>query len=176
MISTNVKFSGGIGGLGLGSDSFFRKIQMQRLGEVGLKSVIDRTKKGIGSDDAQMPPLKLGKVLQFAGRQNGRVQFKNIGYPGWKAAHGLQPIRDLVGAGVGGHMLDNPSVRQATETSVKMAFTSRLARQKALTNEKRSPFFSFSDADQRNIIEYAEQLFRAQVEVIAQAIRRRRAA
>lgn len=178
MISTTVKFSGNpVGGLGLGSDAFFRKIQMQRLGEFALKTVVDRTKKGVGSDDTAMPALKQGKVMQFAGRANGRAQFRNIGYAGWKAQHGLQPIRDLVGDGrQGGHMLDNPSVRSVSETSVRMAFTSRSARVKALANEKRSPFWSFSEADQKKILEFANGLFKAQVEVIAQTIRQRKKA
>jgi hypothetical protein len=178
MIQSSVKFSGnGIAGLGLGSDAFFRKVQMQRLGEFALKTVIERTKKGIGSDDAPMPPLKQGKVLEFGGRVNGRAQFRNIGYAGWKAKHGLQPIRDLTGDGrQGGHMLDNPSVRSVSETGVRMAFTSRSARVKALANEKRSPFFSFSEADQKEILEYANQMFKAQVETIAQQIRQRKKA
>jgi len=172
MISFDIKSPDRIGGLGVGSASLFQKVQMQRLGEFALNTVIERTKKGIGSEDAPMPPLKLGKVLRFDRRENGRAKLKNIGYAGWKAAHGLQPIRDLVGAGVGGHMLDNPSVRLATENTVRMAFTSRLARQKAITNEKRSPFFSFSNADQQKIFEYAEKIFETQVAAIRQITRR----
>ena len=166
MIETSVKFSGfkSVGGLGTGSDSLFRKIEMQRLGEFALKTVIARTKKGIGSDDASMRPLKPGKAVQFARRENGRAKFRNASYAAWKASHGMQPIRDLVGDGrQGGHMLDNPSVRSVSETSVRMAFTSRSARQKALTNEKRTPFFSFSSNDEKAIMGLAEEMFRSRV-------------
>jgi hypothetical protein len=137
--------------------------QMRQLGQFALDTVVARTKKGIGSGDSPMPPLK-GKVLRFDRRENGRVKLKNIGYAGWKAAHGLQPFRDLIGTGKdGGHMLDNPSVRSVTEKSVIMAFTSRKARAKALGNEKRTPFFSFSTSDERKITDFASKLFGAAV-------------
>ena len=175
MIKTTVKFSGvNLGGLGLGSGSLFRKVQMQRLGEFALKTVIERTKKGVGSDDSPMPALS---QKYSAVKSKGKFVRQRVPYALWKAEHGLQPFRDLSGTGKqGGHMLDNPSVRLATESSVKMAFTSRTARMKAVANEKRTPFFSFSDADEKKIREYAEQLFHAQVEVIRQAIAQRRKA
>ena len=105
MISTSVKFSGNpVAGLGLGSDAFFRQVQMQRLGEFALKTVVARARKGIGSDDSAMPPLKGANVRVFAGRVNGVATFKSVGgYAAWKSKHGLQPIRDLWALGKGGH-------------------------------------------------------------------------
>ena len=43
----------------------------------------------------------------FVAASNGRARFARKTYGDWKAAHGLQPIRDLYGAGKGGHMLDD---------------------------------------------------------------------
>ncbi len=100
----------------------------------------------------------------------GKFVRQRLGYAAWKSKHGLQPIRDLTGSGVeGGHMLDNLSVRSVSETAVRMSITARQARAKALANEKRAPWLSFSDGDERAIVAYARQLFESQVE----AIRRR---
>lgn len=164
MINASIKTSAGISGFGFDSASLFRKVQMERLGNFALDTVIKRTKSGIGSNDTPFPPLS-GKTSPI--KHNGKFARQRIGYAGWKAAHGLNAVRDMVGTGKeGGHMLDNPSVRLATEDMVRMAFTSRSARSKALANEKRTPFFSFSPSDEAKIMQYAAQMFKAQVQAI----------
>lgn len=187
MIKASVKLTGSSALLGAGRRSLggkaplplsFSQDQMRQLGQFALDTVIARTKRGIGSDDSAMPALKHGRGVEFAGRIGGRAQFRpKLGYAAWKAAHGLQPVRDLVGTGKeGGHMLDNPSVRSVSEKSVTMAFTSRKARVKALANEKRTPFFSMSSADQKKIMDFAAQLFGGAVAEIARQTYLRRAA
>jgi hypothetical protein len=163
MIRVTAKFEGvQVGGLGGGSLDIFRRRQMEKIGNFALRTVIERTKRGIGSDGAAMPPLstKRSAVLGTSGKGKGRVVRIRDGYAGYKAKHGLQPIRDLVGDGKqGGHMLDNPSVRSVTDSTAKIAFTSRSARIKALANERRTPFFSFSADDETKIAAYARTLF-----------------
>lgn len=164
MITTSIKTSAGIAGFGFDSASLFRKVQMEKLGNFALGTVIARAKKGIGSDDSAFPPLS-GKTSPILHR--GKFVRQRLGYAGWKALHGLNAVRDLVGTGKdGGHMLDNPSVRLATEDRVTMSFTSRSARSKALSNERRTPFFSFSAKDEQKILDYAAQMFKAQVQTI----------
>lgn len=131
--------------------------QMLQLGAFANKTVIARTRSGVGSDDTTFPPLKKGKVPV---RINGRFVRERQDWAQWKAAHGLQPFRDMYGTGTeGGHMLDNSSVRYADDNTVKISFTGRMARIKALANEKRTPFYSFSDADAKKIFDYAAKLW-----------------
>ena len=163
MVTTSVKTTLSrdmLAGVGFGSEGIFRRVQMNRLGEAAIQLIRARVARGIGSDDQPMPALKRGKVIQFAGRVDGRATFRNIGYAGYKTKKGLQPIRDLYGDGSqGGHMLDNISVRAADESSVRIAITARKARTKALANEKRTPWFSFSDADQQALRDMAADMF-----------------
>lgn len=164
MISTSIKLSGSVAGLGLNSESLFAKIQMQRLGEFAIKIVKARVARGVGSDDAMMPALSAKKSAVYS---HGKFVRQRDSYAAWKGRHGLQPVRDLSGTGAdGGHMLDNLTVRSVSESSVRMSFTQRKARAKALANEKRYPWLSFSDSDERAIVAYAAQMFQSQVEVI----------
>jgi hypothetical protein len=158
-----------LAGLGEGSAELFKRRQMEVLGQFALRTVIARTKQGLGSNDQAMPALsrKSSPVLK-----HGKFVRQRVGYAEWKAKHGLRPIRDMVGTGkVGGHMLDNPSVRQVTDSSVRIAITSRSARAKAISNEKRTPFFSFSDSDQKKIMDRAAEIFTAEVQALARQIR-----
>jgi hypothetical protein len=182
MIRASIKITGSNPLLGAGRRSLggkaplplsFGQDQMRQLAQFGLDTVITRTKRGIGSDDSSMPALSQKKS---ALKREGRFVRQRVGYAAWKSAHGLQPIRDLVGSGKeGGHMLDNASVRGVSEQSATIAFTARKARQKALSNEKRTPFFSFSPSDSRKIMEFAAKLFNAQVQAIARRTYRRAA-
>lgn len=168
MISVTTKLSGGVAGLGFNSASLFQKNQMQRLGEFGIATVKARVARGVGSDDAPMKALsaKTSPILH-----HGKFVRQRESYAQWKLKHGLQPIRDLMGTGKeGGHMMDNLTVRSVTESTVRMAFTARQARAKALSNERRTPFLSFSDADERKIVTYAAQMFRSQVEVLRRKV------
>jgi hypothetical protein len=160
MISTSIKFAGGISGISdprvsVNNDALLTLGQerMQEIGEFALQTVKARVRRGIGSDDTAMPALH------------------SPGYLRWKSRHGLQPIRDLTGAGKGGHMLDNLTVRSVSGSKVTMALTVRLARDKALANEKRTPWLSFSDQDQKQIIAFAAKAFGSSVGVVAQKLR-----
>lgn len=174
--TVGIKFEGKkirIGGTGGGPMSF-TTAQMLQLGSFANKAVIARTRSGIGSDDARFPSLKTGRS---AVRINGRFVRQRQSWPERKAAHGLRPIRDLYGLGdQGGHMLDNSSVRYADDNTVKIAFTSRAGRMKALANEKRTPFYAFSDSDAKKIIEYAGTLFRSTARRVFEVFAGRRAA
>jgi hypothetical protein len=138
--------------------------QMLKLGSFANKTVIERTRSGVGSDDAPFPPLsRKSKAIRI----NASFVRRHPGYAAWKAAHGLQPIRDMWGDGKqGGHMLENSSVRYADENSVKIAFTSRWGRIKAHANELRTPFYSFSAADTKKIMDYASKLWQSNVQQV----------
>jgi hypothetical protein len=167
MIAMTIKLEG-VAGLGFNSESLFRRNQMQRLGEFAIKTIRARVAKGVGSDDSAMLPLsaKSSPILK-----HGKFVRQRESYAQWKSKHGLQPIRDLAGTGQdGGHMLDNLTVRSVSESNVRMSLTARKARAKALSNEKRSPWLSFSDADEIKIMEYAAQMFHSQVDVIRRQV------
>lgn len=161
--------------------SLFRVADMQRLGDFAVSTVKQRAMRGLGSDGTAMPPLKASR-LETVKTGPKTVSFRRTGYAAWKAKHGLQPVRDLIGTGEqGGHMWDNFTVRSVTEQLVRMAFTSKHQREKALANEKRAPFLSFSAADQTKIAAEAARLFGINVRSlgVTQAIailRRRKAA
>ncbi len=175
MISLSVRLSGGsIRGLGFDSLSLFDKNRMERLGEFAIQTVKARVARGIGSDDAQMAPLSGSRIVK-AKVWNKRSRYVTIngryrmteGYAAWKSKHGLQPIRDLKGTGKdGGNMLENLTVRSVSESLVTIGFSQNKARAKAISNERKSPWLSFSDSDERLIVAYARQMFQSQVEVI----------
>lgn len=162
-----------IGGTAGGPMSF-NTAQMLQLGSFANQTVKARTRSGIGSDDAAFPPLS---QKTSAIHNNGKFVRQRSGYAAWKSAHGLSPTRDMWGDGKqGGHMLDNSTVRYADDSTVKIAFTARQARIKALANERRTPFYSFSPNDAKAIIDYAAKLWQSNVKkVIAQFTSRRAA-
>lgn len=165
MIQTRIKLSGNVAGLGDGSQFLFQRVQMAKLGEFAINTVKARVARGIGSDDQMMPALtqkRSGVIV------HGRFVRQRVSYAEWKSQHGLQPIRDMRGTGAdGGNMMDNLTVRSASENRVVMALTSRKARAKAIANERRTPFLSFSAKDEAAILEFARQMFATNVEVIA---------
>jgi hypothetical protein len=59
-----------------------KQLDMYRVGQVGLRSILDRVSKAHGADDKQAPPLKSKKWTRI------------------KKAAGLRPIRDLWGTGM----------------------------------------------------------------------------
>jgi hypothetical protein len=165
MIKLKIQFEGKKINVGTRDGSLgFQTAQMLKLGSFANKTVIARARSGVGSDDTAFPPLS-NKTAAYRDA-NGKFLRQQSGYADWKAKHGLSPTRDMWGPGKGGHMLDNSTVRYADDNSVKIAFTSRTARTKALANEKRTPFYSFSDADEKKILAYAAELFRSTVERI----------
>ena len=166
MIRTSIKItgSGGLHGLSdprvsLNDDGFLTLGQerMQDLGDFAIATIKARARKAIGSDDAPMPPLKVHRRAGTSITIHGQKRTL-LGYPQWKVNHGLQPIRDLTGTGKdGGNMLDNISIRTVAGSSLTIAITARKARQKALANEKRAAWFSFSANDTRQIVKFYEQ-------------------
>ena len=179
MIQSTIKLSGGLEGfsdprVSVNSDAFLTigQERMQELGEFAIKTIRGRVSKGIGSDDSPMPPLKVSPHAGARFKIHGQSR-QILTYAQWKSKHGLQPIRDLKGTGKdGGNMLDNISVRTVSGSSVTIALTARKARQKALANEKRAPWFSFSDADSKAIAAEFARSAGAAVEVLTGAIRR----
>jgi hypothetical protein len=173
MVSVGINGAKAIGGLGPGSEGLFRRRQVEVLAQFARDTVVERVRRGVGSNDAAMPALSR---KTSAVRSRGKVVRIQSGYAAWKAARGLQPMRDLWGTGKdGGHMLDNLTVRQVSEQSARIAFTQTKARQKALANEKRTPFLSFSDGDMSRIAKRAGEMFGAEVRAIGsvtEAIRR----
>ena len=64
----------------------FSPEQMATIGQVTLDHIVERIRRGVNVQDAPAKPLKEGK--------NGR------GYPYYKSARGLQPIRDWTWRGL----------------------------------------------------------------------------
>jgi len=173
-VTVAIKFEGKKIRIGGSGPMSFNTSQMLQLGSFANKTVIARTRSGIGSDDAAFPPLS---TKTSAIRVNGKFLRQHAGYAAWKSAHGLAPIRDMWGTGAqNGHMLDNSTVRYADDTTVKIAFTARMARIKALSNERRTPFYSFSEMDQKKIIDFAAKLWSSNVKKVIAAFTGRRAA
>ena len=150
--------------------------QMLQLGSFANKTVIERTRSGVGSDDRQFPPLS-GKQWALKNKQTGKFARIMAGYAAAKARKGLNPYRDMWGDGKqGGHMLDNSSVRYADESVVRISFTSNKQRIKAHANELRTPFYSFSDTDARKIFDFARKLWGQNVSRLFAVFRGQRAA
>jgi hypothetical protein len=73
--------------------------------------------------------------------------------------------------GGGAHMLDNFTVRSATETSVRLDISAQWARDRARANEQRAPWFGFSPKDIRSVMLAAQQIFHANVTSLAAQLR-----
>lgn len=128
----------------------FFALQMGQLAAAGLKSVKDRVQKGIGANDAPMPPLKRGYAIHKT--KLGKGNRRNL---------------TLTGA-----MLDNLTVRSATDREAKISLTKRLERLKALANQQKAPWLGWSPNDARNVTARAAQIFRVEVVPrVAQSLR-----
>ena len=165
MMSYSVKLSGAnVAGLGVNSAQLFRRAQMEAIGKECIKAIRRRSALGKGSDDSAFPALS---AKYSAIKHNGKFVRQRVPYAQWKAKRGLQPIRDLVGTGKeGGHMLDNLTVRSVTDSTVRMSFTQRKARAKAIANERRTPFLSIDGSVESAVIKMAKQMFGAQIEIL----------
>lgn len=77
--------------------------QMMELALYGIQLMLERTAKGIGSDDATMPPLKSARRKRWSKSQQRWVEYglatPEHGYAGDKRKLGLKPMRDLRGPG-----------------------------------------------------------------------------
>lgn len=146
-----------------------KPLQMLRIGQAGLDHLKKRVSFGIGLDDTAMPPLKIGRTFKL---KDGRIQKVGAerGYIGYKKKHGGKAIRDLR---LTGAMLDNLSVRSATANQVRIGFTTKLARQKAASNQRIAPWLGWSDSDiEQGIVPKAKQLFKADVSNYFQQVKR----
>lgn len=114
-----------------------RREQMTRIANYGISLIRARVAQGIGSDDTPMPPLQV-KVSRSG---------KRYGYAVIKQRRGLGTMRNLYGLGTDGHMLDGIRVTYADDQRANIDITTRAGRTKALANERRAPWYSWSPSD-----------------------------
>ena len=170
MISTRVKFNGKkvrLAGFGP------QKYQMFALAQAGLKSIKMRVLSGTGSNDAVMPPLETkGKGTRYSIRQGKMIEFdKGNPYPTQKRRAGLKPIRDLVGFGKDGHMLDDLRVTYADPKLARIDITRGSSRMKARANEQRAPWWGLSPRDVVAVTVACKRIFKGMVEGIRIALK-----
>jgi hypothetical protein len=176
VIKTSFKFHGSkitLAGYG------FRKYQMARLGQIAVAALKARVARGVGSDDAPMGAL--AERYRRQKQQYGLNPIRDLRGPGqttyMKRTYGSGGRRYVMTAsgarsftmsratirfrseGGGAHMLDNFTVRYADENAVRMDITAQWARDRARSNERRSPWFGFSPNDVRVILVAARQMF-----------------
>jgi hypothetical protein len=109
----------------------FTAEQMHSIGSVVLDSITSRIRKGLNIQDAPAKPLKPGR--------NGKR-----GYPDYKTARGLQPIRDWFWRG---RTMRSMAVKAASENKVTIGFTDPHADMIAHVNNRREKQFGVSPKD-----------------------------
>lgn len=133
--------------------------QMQRIGEKLLASVKARIKQGVNCDDNPARPLKpgrisKGKIVTRYGR-GGKVAWTDTvgggrqlpGYPDYKVAHGLRPIRDWIGFVGSMRMLDQMKVKRVDQNGGVIGFVDANADRNAYLNNLREKQFGVSPKD-----------------------------
>lgn len=143
----------------VGQVNWTRAEQIKQLAEYGIALQVGQARAGIGSDGQAMPGLKGGSQSVFVARIGGRATFARKTYADWKAAHGLQPIRDLYGEGLGGHMLDDIRINYLDDRKATIAITSTKSRQKARANEQIAPWWGWSPESVAKMSNLAAELF-----------------
>jgi hypothetical protein len=159
--------------------------QIRSLVDYGISLQIAQARAGLGSDGAQMPPLKQPqRKKRFSTSQKKVVEYgtQDTGYPAFKRRLGLKPIRDLYGPGgkvvtesktTGkkrylrsashmqgrGHMLDDLRVNFLSDTKGTFAITTQASRVKARANQERAPWWGWSAASYRKLQQRAAELF-----------------
>jgi hypothetical protein len=146
-------------GAGMTATSWTRAEQIKQLADYGIVLQIAQARAGLGANGSPMPPLKGSTHAVFVASVNGRARFTRKTYADWKAAHGLQPIRDLYGAGKGGHMLEDIRINYLDDKRATVAITSKLGRDKARGNEKRAAWWGWSPDSIRKMREVSAQIF-----------------
>jgi hypothetical protein len=118
----------------------FRQFHMLQVGKAALESFKKRVTAGRTPQDLPAKPL----TKRYAIRKSKMLRAK--------------AVRDLR---LTGAMLDNLTVRSASDNRVTAALTSRKARIKALANERIQHWMAFSPSDRRNVMQVAQHLFRS---------------
>ena len=109
----------------------FTSEDMETIANVLLDSISRRIRNGFNADDAPSKALKPGK--------NGKR-----GYPEYKAAHGLQPIRDWV---LTGRTMRSLQVKSVSENRAVIGFINANADAVAHVNNLREKSFGMSPKD-----------------------------
>lgn len=110
----------------------FSAEQMQRIAQAGLNSISARIRRGENCNDEPAKPLKPGR--------NGRR-----GYPDYKMAHGLAPIRDWIG--FRGKTMRSLKVKRVSENRATIGFTDPQSDMIAHINNRREKQFGISPKD-----------------------------
>ncbi len=111
----------------------FTSEDMETIGNVLLDSISRRIRNGFNASDAPSKALKPGR--------NGKR-----GYPEYKMAHGLQPIRDWV---LTGRTMGSLKVKSASENRVVIGFINSNADRVAHVNNLRERAFGVSPKDRQ---------------------------
>ena len=109
----------------------FTAEDMETIGNVVRDSIADRIRKGLDVNDAPAKALKPGR--------NGRR-----GYPDYKSARGLMPIRDWVWTG---KTMRSLKVKSASENTATIGFVDPRADRIAHINNRRQRQFGVSPKD-----------------------------
>lgn len=143
-----------------GPVNWVKASDIRTLAQYGISLQIEQARNQIGSDGSPMPPLKGGggRAL-FVARVNGRATFQYQGYAAWKAAHGLQPVRDLYGEGKNGHMLGDVRINYIDDKSAQISITRKSSKDKASGNERRAPWWGWNPSSVRKMVEFAALIF-----------------
>jgi hypothetical protein len=115
----------------------FSSEQMAQIGEIVMQSVRDRIHRGETVEDTAAKPLKPGREV------NGH---RLRGYPDYKIARGLQPIRDWTWTG---RTMRALRVLTANENAVKIGFSDPVADYRAHINNRREKAFGISPKDKK---------------------------
>lgn len=113
----------------------FSAEQMQRIGQAGLDAISARIRRGENCEDSSAKPLKPGRTV------NGK-QLR--GYPDYKIARGLAPIRDWI---LSGRTMRSLKVKRASENSATIGFVDPVADSRAHMNNLRDKLFGISPKD-----------------------------
>lgn len=133
--------------VGMSAQRWTRAEQIRSLADYGILLQLQQAAAGLGSGGTPMPPLKSGKQ-RFAGRRDGVVQFSR------------KSIRNLYGTGKdGGHMLDFIRVNYVDDRKATFAITSKVQRDKARGNERRSPWWGWSPLSMQKLRQRAAETF-----------------
>jgi hypothetical protein len=141
--------------------NWIKASQIRQVAEYGIALQVAQARSGVGSSGQQMPPLKGGDHSVFVARVSGKATFTRKSYSDWKAAHGLQPVRDLYGPGKGGHMLDDIRINYLDDRRAEISITNKSSRDKARANERRAPWWGWTRESAAKMAQLAGQVFQA---------------